>query len=481
MLTTAVQSVSAQGCRRGTPRSAVTRGAANGQQPHAGGDFYHGDLHQLVVMAEFADYAFQGDETATLQQWDKIFNTKGLNEAPFKGSVHDYFYDQSNGQFRVTFDLHYVKLPGNREKYRSTSANDENSQYLVIDIMDQLEQRTIDWSLYDWNGDGFVNQLLIIFAGKGSAYGGFGGGYDAIWPHQWWLSEHKIEGTLNEYCSPRKVTDANGKTWTVDCYCALQELSKEDTYGSFGTICHEYTHCFGIPDFYNNSTKYVGAWDLMDAGNNSGNGFCPPNYSGHERWIMGWLTPTELTSATTVSNLAALGDQQQVYFVRNDGYENEYYFVENRQQKGWDASLPGSGIVVFHIDFDPNIWTSTKIVPNQYSEKHYVIIPANNKTTYTTSNASHWAYPYDGNASLTNTSSPAATLFHANTDGTMLMNKPLTKMAVDANGVASFDFMGGATAVAAPSVSGSYEVLYDFGPISIIRLGNGEIKKIMKH
>jgi hypothetical protein len=82
---------------------------------------------------------------------------------------------------------------------------------------------------------------------------------------------------------------------------------------------------------------------------------------------------------------------------------------------------------------------------------------------------------------LTNTSQPAATLFHANTDGTKLMNKPLTNMAVDANGAASFDFMGGATAVAAPSISGYDEVLYDFGPIYIIRLANGEIKKMMKH
>lgn len=446
MLTAAVQTVSAQGCRRGTPRSVVMRRAAGGQQRHPGGDFYKGDRHQLVVMAEFADYAFQGDETATLQQWDKIFNTQGLNEAPFMGSVHDYFYDQSNGQFRVTFDLHYVKLPGNREKYRSTSANDENSQYLVIDIMDQLELRTIDWSLYDWNGDGFVNQLLIIFAGKGSGYGGFGGGEDAIWPHQWWLSEHRIDGTSSEYCTPRKVTDANGKTWTVDCYCALQELSKNNTYGSFGTLCHEYTHCFGMPDFYNGSTKYVGAWDLMDYGNNNNSGFCPPNYSGHERWLMGWLTPTELTTATTVSNMAALGDKQQAYLIRNDGYENEYYIVENRQRSGWDTYIPGSGIVVFHIDYDADMWASTKIMTNSYNSEHYTIIPANNDRKI--SAASGWAYPYEENSKLTNMSTPVDTLYHKNADGTYHMNKPLTNMRV-ADGLASFDFMKAPSAVQA--------------------------------
>ena len=341
--------------------------------------------------------------------------------------------------------------------------------------MDQLELRTIDWSRYDWNGDGFVNQLLIIYAGKG--YGSFGGGNNAIWPHQWWLSEHKIDGTEDQYCSPRKVTDVNGKTWTVDCYCSLQELSSENTYSTFGTICHEYTHCFGFPDFYNGSFKYVGGWDLMDFGNYNGSGYCPPNYSGHERWFMGWLTPTELKTATTVSNMAALSDKQQAYLIRNDGYANEYYFVENRQQKGWDTHLPGSGIVIFHIDYDASVWVSTTISANSYYTKHYVIFAANNDTYV--SSSSQWPYPYNGNSQLTNTSTPAATLWHDNSDGTKLMNKPLTNMQVT-DGLASFDFMGGATAITTQTLSAPYEILYNLGTVSIVRYPNGEIKKVVK-
>ena len=95
-------------------------------------------------MVEFNDRPFKGNEEATLAQWDKIFNTKNLSEAPFKGSVHDYFYAQSYGNFDVDFDLHYVKVPGNAEKYASTNANDENSQYLVQDIMEVLSTRHID-------------------------------------------------------------------------------------------------------------------------------------------------------------------------------------------------------------------------------------------------------------------------------------------------------------------------------------------------
>ena len=139
-----------QGCRRGTPRPeglALRRGASGGQTKQTGGDFYHSERHQLTVMVEFNDRAFKGNEDATLAQWNLIFNAKNLTEAPFKGSVHDYFYAQSYGNFDLTFDLVYVKVKGNAVKYASDDY-DENSQYLVEDIMEVLETRNIDWSLY---------------------------------------------------------------------------------------------------------------------------------------------------------------------------------------------------------------------------------------------------------------------------------------------------------------------------------------------
>ena len=423
----AEDSIRVRSCRRGTPRPlsmSLTRGASGGQSRQAGGDFYHGDRRQLTVLVAFNDCAFKGDEAATIQQWNKILNAENLTETPFKGSVHDYFSAQSYGDFNVTFDLQYVVLGDSYIKYRSwdkgygdADDDDENSQYLVKDIMEVLKTRDIDWSLYDWNGDGFVNQLLIVYAGKGMNDGG--------------------EGV---YCDPIPVNDGS-KQYLVDCYCALAELTGKNDYGSFGTVCHEYSHCFGLPDFYYGSTTVVGGWDLMDYGNYSGDGYCPPGYSAHERWLMGWLTPTELTESATVTNMPQLSEQPVAYLVRNDGWENEYYFIENRQQTGWDSSIPGHGVVVFHIDFDPSVWTSTTVTPNSLSYKRYTIFPANNKTSL--SYKTGWTYPYNGNNQLTNESTPAAKLNHINTDDSKLMNKPVTNIAVTA-GLASFDFMGGA-------------------------------------
>ena len=447
-MTTAAGDFSRQGCRRGTPRTqtVLRRGEAPTLTIMAGGDFYTGERQQLVVFVTFKDLQFTGDEQATLEQWGKVFNAHGYTENDFIGSIHDYYYEQSYGQFNLHFDLMYIALNDSVKKYRSTEEDDENSQYLVSDVVDVLQTYDIDWSKYDWNGDRFVNQLMIIYPGKGM---NDGGGKNSIWPHQWWMSYHIKDHVPGVYCEPKEVA-CNGQTYWIDCYCALQEISNNKVFGSFGTICHEYTHCFGFPDFYGTDGT-PRKWDLMDFGNNNGGGFCPPNYSAHERYLMGWLTPTELTEATTIADMPALCDEPQAYLIRNNGYANEFYMVENRQQKLWDAKLPGSGIVVFHIDYNENVWTGiTGEIVNSNDRLRYHIFPANNKGYYYSNedNCKGWAYPFEGNNQLTSTSAPADKLNHQNTDGTFHMNKPLTNMQMT-DGLASFDFMKEPSAIRA--------------------------------
>ncbi len=465
---------SPQGCRRGTPRpQSVHLSRGEGVDRMAGGDFYHGVRHQLTILVSFNDRLFVGDEAATLEQWNMILNGGNAMEAPFKGSVHDYFYDQSYGDFNVIFDLLYVQVGGDAIKYASNDLDDENSQFLVADIVDILKTRDIDWGIYDWNGDGYINQLLIIYAGHGMHE--FNGD-DLIWPHQWWMSEHLKDDQEEVYCDPIPVS-SGGKDYLVDSYCAMNELTKKDDYGSFGTICHEYSHCFGLPDFYYNGNKtVVGEWDLMDGGNFNGDGYLPSGYSAHERWLMGWLKPIELNSTSSIVNMPALADEGRAYLIRNDGYENEYYLVENRQQRGWDEGLPGSGILIFHVDYDPSIWPSTMYVPNSFYRKRYELFHANNLK----STQAGWGYPYQENNSLTNTSTPEATLNHENKDGEKLMSKPITNMAVE-GGLASFDFTVTTTGISEVTRSaGAERLLYRFGMIDIMRDTKGNIRKVIR-
>lgn len=465
-----------RGCRVGTPRTegmVLRRGVSEGQPKQVGGDFYVGNRRQLVVLVSFSDQDFSDSDPVSA--WTRVFNEPNFTQGDFHGSVHDYFLEQSDGSFSLMFDIEYIAFSHSRVKYRSTSKDDENSQYLVSDVVDTLLTRDIRWSRYDWNADGFINQLMIVYAGKGQ---NDGGDSNTIWPHQWWMSEHLKDLQPGVYCEPIPVTD-DGRQYLVDCYCALQEIAKGKKYGSFGTIIHEYTHCFGLPDFYH-GTLSPEAWDLMANGNNNGSGFCPPNYSGHERMIMGWSQPVVLSTSQTVTDMSP----SQYYIIYNDAYPNEYYMVENRQQTGWDSYLPGKGLVVFHVDYSEYAWLYE--YPNSGTEPRYTIFAANYKNDkYSVS--SGWAYPYVvqaaqfiNNDSLTNNSVPAAILYHINNYGTKLMSKSLRDIQVT-NGLASFRFtLDHPTGIIEHRTSQSYTILYDLGPIYIIRYSNGEIKKVMK-
>ena len=478
-ISAAAQDVVVQrGCRVGKlrPREMVLRRGAQEAQPiHVGGDFYHGDRNQLTVLVSFSDQQFLVDDPIPV--WNNILNGVNYTEGKFYGSAYDYFYAQSDGQFRLHFDVQRVVLDQSRMRYSSTPGtygDDENSQYLVLDIMEVLKTRDIDWSLYDWNGDGFVNQLLIIYAGKGM---NMDGDDNTIWPHQWWMSSHRKDYHKSTYqpdvyCDPIPVTYGE-KQYTVDCYCAVSEEAYGD-YRTFGILCHEYSHCFGFPDFYGNSSETPRDWDLMDYSYNK-NGFCPGNYSGHERMMMGWLAPTPLSTTQTVSSMAA----NDAYIIYNDAHNDEYYMVENRQKTGWDSYLPGSGLVVFHVDYNENTWLNEWV--NTSSKLRYHIIPANNRPSYYYE--ANWAYPYISNDSLTNNSKPAAKLNNQNTDGTYFMSKSLRDISVT-GGLASFRFtVDGTTGIddiIDRKLTGPSKVLYQMGPVLIVREQDGTIRKIMK-
>ena len=435
---------------------------------------YIGTRRQLVILVSFSDQSFQEENPELL--WNRIFNEENFCEIPFKGSVHDYFLAQSYGQFDLLFDLVYIPLSESRVKYRSTSTDDENSKYLVNDLVDVLATMNIDWASYDWDDDGYVNQLLIIYAGKGQ---NAGGDSNTIWPHQWWLS-------LHENSEARTVVGDDGE-YLIDCYCCVNELYLKDTYGTFGTICHEYSHCLGLPDFYYGSSTYLDKWDLMDRGNYNEGGFRPCGYSAHERMLMGWLTLKELTAETTVSDMETLSSEPQAYLVRNDAYPQEYYVIENRQQEGWDAALPGSGLLIFHIDYDEQEWKLG--MPNTPQNKRYTIFPANNHQQ--TSYEADWPYPYDKNNCLTDDSDPAAILYHASDDGQGLMSKPITEISIN-NGLASFEFtVGSPSAIDRPLCSTLQpQTFYTLdgcrvqtpqpGQIYIVRSADGKVMKTVR-
>ena len=401
---------------------------------------WEGTLHQLVILVDYPDKTFKNAEPLTL--WQKIFNEQGYSEDKFRGSVHDYFYDQSNGLLDLEFDVCMVHLDSVYSYYgkNDSQGDDLRLREMVSEAVAKVDTTLVtDWSPYDWDGDGEVEQVFLLFAGMGE---NDGGDDDTVWPCQWSMKRRQ------------KLYDGR---YAFDFGC-FAELSGYSNYASFGVLCHEYSHCLGLPDFYMTVDPWssiVAYWSLMDYGCYAGDGgYRPVGYSAYERMSLGWMDVEELTKPSTISGMTHVANQGPAYKVTNSGNSDEFYIIENRQPVGWDAGLPGSGLLVWHVDYSASAWANNTL-NNSALHRRVSIVPANNKalgsdTPKTT--AQHivwmntqkgWTYPYEDNDSLTDNSVPAATMFSKNADEQKLMSKPITAMHVDGDGLASFKFMGG--------------------------------------
>lgn len=398
-----------------------------------------GQHRGLVILVNFKDEKMQPAHTR--QAFDDQFNLVGYNKNGNAGSVHDYFLSQSYGQLDVTFDVvGPVTVSKNMASYGGNDSNgdDKDPAGMVYEAIKLAKQQnpSLNFKDYDWNNDGEVDQVYVIYAGYGEASDEDGSLEDTIWPHEWQLS---AGGYNLSYDGVR-----------IDTYGCSAELLGNDSYpvqiDGIGTACHEFSHCLGLPDLYdtsgsNNPAFGMDAWSLMDYGCYGDDGYKPSGYTSYERWMSGWLTPKRLTEGASITSIAALTDSPEAYIIYNDNYPDEYYLLENRQQKGSDLMLEGHGLLVLHIDYDENAWYNNE-VNNVKSHQRCSIIAADNKlSSYNLSGD-----PFPGTShktELTDTSRPAASLFHTNAAGTKKMGKPLTNITESTTGLISFDFMGG--------------------------------------
>ncbi len=446
---------------------------------------------QPVVLISFKDCDFMAADPVAY--YNQLLNEPGYNEGVGKGCVADYFREQSGGLCNIEFDIY------GPVKIDTTAAmgNTNYGDYSMKKALEILRTTTdVDFSIYDWNGDGKVNQMVFIAAGY---TGNQAKGY--IWPNTS-RSSYKAPGNLSISMN------------SISC-----ELWEEGLSCGIGTICHEFSHCLGLPDIYptlGGGFSIVDEWDLMDGGNFTNRGWCPPNYSSMEKMLLGWSTPTELKSVSQISDVAPVSEGGETFIIRNPDYEDEFYLLENRRQSGWDYGIPGNGMLIFHIDYDHDLWADN-YVNIQKDELGYDIFHADNKTykdwdpsskggddsKYTMPDKlrniflSTTAYPYTDDslmihASLTDATVPAATLLHEKSDGSKLMGKPIMNISIADDGSASFDFSPETVSFRSQKVSISQTIgWYDMhgqqlpAPpatpgIYIVRYSDGTTRKLLR-
>jgi hypothetical protein len=145
---------------------------------------------------------------------------------------------------------------------------------------------------------------------------------------------------------------------------------------------------------------------------------------------------------------------------RSQGMKGEYYLLENRKFLGSDKKLPGHGLLILHVDYDSNLWTSNIINSNKQDHQHLTIIAADNDYDYH-SKRSLAGDPWPGvtgNTILGNNTTPAATLYRNNTDGKKLMNMPISNITEDANAM-TVSFVVGVQELSVPEIGKASELV----------------------
>ena len=381
-----------------------------------------GDKKVLVILLEFADREFTNGD------YEHFYNM--LNQTDYSynggtGSCHDYFYENSMKKYNPSFDVYGpVKLSHGYAYYgedkTGQTGQDQRAGEMIKEAC-QLLDNQIDFSQYDNDNDGYVDNVYAYFAGKGQHDGGEA---SSIWPHAHYLSytdagSYETDGVI------------------VNRYATSNELQGNGDLVGIGVFCHEFSHVLGLPDLYDtydSSAHTVGYWSVLSIGNYLNEGRTPPNMSAYERYALGWLTPNEFSKPEDISlqNI----NTNEAYIVNADNESNEYFLFENRQKLGWDSFLPGHGMLVWHIDYNQEAW-EMNIVNTRKSHQYVDIEEADGQADATTYTGD--SFPgTSGITSFTDETNPSMKSWAGNPQ-----NKPITDINETSEGVITFKVMGG--------------------------------------
>jgi immune inhibitor A len=124
---------------------------------------------------------------------------------------------------------------------------------------------------------------------------------------------------------------------------------------------------FGFPDLYDTTgnSEGMGNWCLMSGGSWNNNGLTPAHPSAWCKMQQGWVSvdiPKGSQAGVLVEDVKTSFNVKKIW--KNGLPGNEYFLMENRQQGQFDQYLPGSGLLIWHID---------EAMPDNTNRDHYKV------------------------------------------------------------------------------------------------------------
>ena len=324
-----------------------------------------GKIRSVVLLVNFTDVKFTIESAQ--KQFTRLLNEQGYSDNGSSGSARDYFIASSNNRFLPQFDVygpfdlsHDLAYYGANTENNGKVNHSPKATDMVREACNIASENGVDFSLYDEDGNGVIDNIFIYYAGYNEAEGAE---ENTIWPHRSRINNGPYYNgkQLSDYACTSELRGSGGKTM-----CGI------------GTFCHEFGHVLGLPDMYDvsNSERYtVGQWDIMASGSYNNEGCTPPSYSAFERFMLGWLQPEQLTEIGGYDCLPLVTDNK-AYLIAAEPFNSdafnpspsEYFLLENRQRVGWDSTfnaskqsadrsgqlfgaIPGEGLLISHITF----------------------------------------------------------------------------------------------------------------------------------
>lgn len=355
-----------------------------------------GNKRFLVILFAFNDKPL----THNIFEFKQLFNQINYTAGSNVGSVHDYYYDVSGGLFSLRVDIAgpYTGVH-NTSFYGNTN---QGYQVFAHEAVDSAA-KDVDFSLYDNDGDGYIDGLHIIFAGYGEEAGG---GVNCIWSHKW-----------NIFNPPTY------NNTVIDVYSCSPECkgSSGGSITNIGVICHELGHVFGAPDYYDTDYEEsggeypgLGQWDIMSSGSWNRNGISPAHHNPYTKiYIYRWATCDTIDATPRTVVLNPIETSNSDFHRINTSTPGDFFLIENRQKIKWDAATPGHGMLVYHIHPNAN---GANVSNYTHPQQIYILartnltdtFPTSNPVSYGNLNSSAATYPgeYPTRSSLTDNTVP---------------------------------------------------------------------------
>lgn len=395
----------------------------------------------LCILVNFADYRmkFKNDD------FDRFLNES--NYAGY-GSVKDYFRDNSGRKFVPNFvTLGPYTLSKPLSDYASNDSEDGSDidpRSMVREAVQLAKEKnpSLDFRQFDNDGDGFMDNVYIIYAGYSEASTGDS---NDMWPHSWTLGDQDvvIDGiTIHNYSCSQELVGSPGNP-------------ASPSMDGIGTFTHEFGHILGLKDMYDTDDYYngkgidPGAYSLYASGSYNNDSKTPAALWAFERHQMGWMEVgkdiLELKNGEDVTQQNSAETFTARYIDcqpgRTPGTGHEWFILENRQFTGWDEFIPGHGLLIYHYDYTQSMidnWWSVNGPNNNARHRCLYIKPADGIDDDNTRPGD----TYPGSSAVTSFTdfTPTNSL---NWDG-QGTNVPITNI-IEHDGLISYQAAGGAT------------------------------------